>query len=88
MKDKDFDFVLMGVDYVINMCVVLSGWLGVEYCRCKGVVDEMLFYVEFVVKVDYGKGLYLLVGYGFLVEEVFNFDVYIDMVVYWFFVNV
>jgi hypothetical protein len=88
IKDKDSDFLLGGADYAINERAAVSGRLGAEYRRRKGDSDETLPYVELAGKLDYAKESYVSAGYGFAVEEVSNLDVYTDMSVHRFFVNV
>jgi hypothetical protein len=86
-KDKDSDFALGGLDYVINPRAALTARLGAEYRRRKGADDDVLPYAELAAKADYGKGSYASIGYGFSVEEVSNLDVYTDMAVHRFFAN-
>jgi hypothetical protein len=87
-KDKDSDLLLAGTDHVVNARVALSARLGAEHRRRKGADDETLPYAELAAKADYGRGSYVSAGYGFSVEEVSNLDVYTDMSVHRFFVNV
>jgi len=87
-KDKDSDFALAGFDYVVSARSAVSARLGAEYRRRKGAEDEAIPYAELGGKIDYAKGSYLAVGYGFSVEEVSNLDVYTDMAVHRFFANV
>jgi hypothetical protein len=87
-KDKDSDFALGGVDYVLTPRAALSARVGAEYRRRKGADDEALPYAELAAKTDYGRSSYLSVGYGFSVEEVSNLDLYTDMSVHRFFANV
>lgn len=86
-KDKDSDFALIGADYALNARAALSVRLGAEDRRRAGAADETLPYVELGGKLDYGKGGYIALGYGFSVEEVSNLDRYTDRSVHRFFVN-
>ncbi|MBK9989376.1 MAG: hypothetical protein IPP19_01255 [Verrucomicrobia bacterium] len=86
-KNKRSDFALIGADHVLNARVSLSGRLGLEKRRRSGDRDATLPYVELGCKFDYSKGSYLAVGYGHSIEEVSNIELYTDMSVNRFFLN-
>jgi len=86
-KNKRSDFVLIGADHVLNARVSLSGRIGLESRRRSGERDATLPYAELGCKVDYSKGSYLSLGYGYSVEETSNIELYTDMSVNRFFLN-
>ena len=86
-KDKRSDFVLIGADRVMNAKLALSSRLGVERRRRSGGGNDTLPYAELGLKFDYSQGSYVSVGYGYSVEETSNIELYSDMSVNRFFVN-
>jgi hypothetical protein len=86
-KNKLSDFLLAGADHVLNARMSLSYRLGLEFRRRSGEQDEILPYAELGYKCDYSKGSYVSAGYGYSVEETSNIELYTDMSVNRFFVN-
>lgn len=86
-KNKRSDFALIGVDHVLNARISLSSRLGMESRRRSGERDSSLPYAELGCKYDYSKGSYLSIGYGYSVEETSNTELYTDMSVNRFFLN-
>ena len=86
-KDKRSDFLLIGADHVLNARLALSGRLGVERRHRSGERGDTLPYSELGLKYDYSQGSYVSVGYGYSVEETSNIELYTDMSVNRFFVN-
>jgi len=68
--------------------VAFTSRLGVERRQRSGESSATLPYAELGVKYDYSHGSYLSGGYGYSVEETSNIDLYSDMSVNRFFVNV
>jgi hypothetical protein len=87
-KNKRSDFILVGADRVINPRLSLSSRLGFEHRRRSGEQSATLPYAELGMKLDYGQGSYVSAGYGYSVEETSNIELYSDMSVNRFFVNV
>jgi len=87
-KNKRSVFLLLGADQKINARLSLTGRLGLEYRRRSGDRSDTLPYAELAAKLDYGKGSYVSVGYGYSVEETSSIELYTDMSVNRFFVNV
>jgi hypothetical protein len=86
-KDKRSDFLLIGADRVMNARLALSSRLGLERRRRSGGGNDTLPYAELGLKFDYSQGSYVSFGYGYSVEETSNIEVYSDMSVNRFFVN-
>jgi len=86
-KDKRSDFLLVGADRAMNAQLALTGRLGMEHRQRSGGNNDTLPYAELGLKFDYGQGSYVSAGYGYSVEETSNIDVYSDMSVNRFFVN-
>ena len=86
-KDKRSDFLLIGADHVVNARLALTSRLGVEHRSRSGGDTATLPYAELGLKYDYHQGSYVSVGYGYSVEETSNIDLYSDMSVNRFFVN-
>jgi hypothetical protein len=87
-KDKISDFLLAGTDHVMNARMSLSYRLGLEFRRRSSEEDEILPYAELGYKFDYSKRSYVAAGYSYSVEETSNIDLYTDMSVNRFFVNI
>ena len=87
IKDKRSDFLLVGADRVMSARLALSSRLGLERRQRSGGGDNTLPYVELGLKYDYHQGSYVSVGYGYSVEETSNIELYSDMSVNRFFVN-
>jgi hypothetical protein len=86
-KDKRSDFLLIGADRAINARLALTSRLGFEHRRRTGGDTATLPYAELGLKYDYQQGSYVSAGYGYSVEETSNIDLYSDMSVNRFFVN-
>jgi hypothetical protein len=86
-KDKRSDFLLVGADRVMNARLALTSRLGFEHRRRTGGDNATLPYAELGLKYDYHEGSYVSAGYGYSVEETSNIDLYSDMSVNRFFVN-
>jgi hypothetical protein len=87
-KDKESDFVLVGGDYNMSMRFALTARLGLETRRRRSEASDTQPYAELGVKYDYGTSSYLALGYGYSVEETSNIEIYHDMAVDRFFMNV
>lgn len=86
-KDKRSHFFLLGLDRAVNARFSVSGRAGIEQRRRAGERSATLPYGELGLKLDYGKGSYVSLGYGYSVEETSNTDLYTDMSVNRFFLN-
>jgi hypothetical protein len=86
-KDKRSDFLLIGADQAVNARLALTSRLGVERRERSGGSSDTLPYAELGLKLDYSQGSYVSAGYGYSVEETSNLDLYSDMSVNRFFVN-
>lgn len=86
-KDKRSHFLLVGVDRAMTDRFSISGRLGFEARRRKGDRNDTLPYAEAGLKYDHGKGSYVAFGYGYSVEETSNTDLYTDISVNRFFIN-
>ncbi|MFT3867191.1 MAG: hypothetical protein QM715_01725 [Nibricoccus sp.] len=78
-KNKRSDFFLLGLDRALNARFSVSGRLGVEQRRRASERSDTLPYAELGLKLDYGQGSYVSVGYGYSVEETSNTELYTDM---------
>lgn len=87
LKNKRSDFVLAGADYALNSQFSLSARLGAEHRRREGDRSATLPYAELGAKFDYGRDSYVSLGYGYSVEETSNVELYTDISVNRFFVN-
>jgi len=86
-KDKRSDFLLIGADQAVNARLALTSRLGAERRQRSGGSTDTLPYAELGLKYDYSQGSYVSAGYGYSVEETSNTDLYSDMSVNRFFVN-
>ena len=87
-KDKRSDFLLIGADHAVSERFGLTGRLGMERRRRAGGTSDTLPYAELGLKLDYGKSSYVAFGYSYSVEETSNIELYSDMSVNRYFVNV
>ncbi len=88
VKDKHSDFLLIGADHAVNERLGLTGRLGAERRSRAGGANATLPYAELGFKLDYAKGSYVAFGYSYSVEETSNIELYSDMSVNRYFVNV
>jgi len=87
-KNKQSNFVLIGADRVVTAKFSLSGRIGMEERQREGERRASLPYAELGLKLDYGQGSYVSAGYGYSVEETSNIELYTDMSVNRFFINI
>ena len=87
-KDKQSDFGLIGLDYVLTARLAVSSRGGFEYRQRKGDEETTSPYAELGLKYDYAQGSYLSLGYSYSLEETSNVDLYTDASMHRFFANV
>jgi hypothetical protein len=87
-KNKQSDFLMGGFDYAVAKKMSLSGRLGGEWRSRSSQPDTSGPYAEFSGKFDYAKNSYLTAGYVLDYEETSNVNLYNDVRVNRFFVNV
>lgn len=87
LKNKQSNFLLGGVDYVVNERVAVSSRLGFEFRERKSDRSQLAPYAELGAKRDYAKGSFVSVGYSYSIEETSGVELYTDMLVNRFFVN-
>lgn len=87
-KDKNSNFLLGGVDYVVAKEVTATARLGYEWRKRDLERDLNSPYVELTVRYDYGDRAFLSAGYLCDIEESSNPAFYTDTKVNRFFINV
>jgi hypothetical protein len=78
-KNKRSHYVLLGLDRALNARFSVSGRLGFEQRRRESERSNTMPYAELGLKLDYGQGSYVSLGYGYSVEETSNTELYTDM---------
>ncbi|GAB1487869.1 hypothetical protein MASR2M8_03110 [Opitutaceae bacterium] len=87
-KDKESQFVLIGVDYAPGPKLTASARIGAEFRSRAGESGEDAPYVEVSGKYDYGEQSFLSAGYVYTLEETSNVALYTDTQVHRLFANV
>lgn len=87
-KDKRSDFALVGVDRDFGTRGAVSARLGVENRRRRSEDRESSPYVELGLKYDHAADSYVAAGYSYSIEETSNIELYTDIAVSRWFVNV
>ena len=87
-KDKDSNYWLLGVDHSPNEKLSLSVRAGVEMRSRSGAPDDDAPYAEITGNYRYAENSFISAGYIRTIEENSNVDIYTDVEVNRFFINV
>ncbi len=87
-KDKESQFLLVGVDYAPSSKLNASARVGVEFRSRSGEAGEDAPYAEISGKYEYGEQSFLSAGYVYTLEETSNVALYTDTQVHRLFANV
>ena len=86
-KDKNSNYFLVGFDHAPSEKMSFSFRAGMETRSRSGAPDDDAPYAEITGSYEYGKGSFLSAGYIRTIEENSNVDIYTDVEVNRFFVN-